>query len=547
MPEFDPNSLTEQELSFLKKAKTAGTTAEKAFAFLQEKRGAMSEQPTVEQQAKAEPRAPVPEAVEVQPDLPGPRRPVEVRPEEVQKTGKLPEGVTPEAATEAIREEAPVLKEEPIPAGKELKFAFEDLQTFIKDQPQAGKDIFGLAAGAGAGALASGTLKAIPVISKLAKAGGLTKLLTRMGIGATEAAAAQTAFSVVEEGKLPTAKDVGELAAVGAAIPVVGAIGAGAKKLLGKAIPESLVKSATRLKPNEKIKIAQKLEQMGVNETAETAEQYLIREKIAGTPKQMADDLLKKSKLARAEKLKVLKDLPNKFKDDVIEQFADETLAAVEGVAGLEKEAEKIAKIAKSIKSPQGATLSEIDELKTIFDRNLNVFTIAGDVKQAAKAKGLANLRGNAQALIEREAEKLGVANIKQLNQEVSLTRALGDAIKKQEIGAGGNALANLSDYLLGTGTLGAGIVAGGLDFENVKKSALAAAGIIVTKKLFSPAIRVKLANILSKSLKAGEAGALLNFLQGQRKNLSKPIVEKFNEAVKAAEVLPSATLVPAQ
>ena len=52
-------------------------------------------------------------------------------------------------------------------------------------------------------------------------------------------------------------------AVIGGALPVIGGITAGAKKFLGKFIPESLVKSATRLKQGEKTIINSRLKNIG--------------------------------------------------------------------------------------------------------------------------------------------------------------------------------------------------------------------------------------------------------------------------------------------
>lgn len=488
--------------------------------------------------SKTEAKVDVPEKAIVQP--PVPRVPVEINIEEIQRTGKLPEGVTQEMVNEAIKqqkiERGEVLEERPITVGQRLREAGTRFKEFVEEVPPQGKAVTALAAGAGAGALVSGALKAIPVVAKLAQSGGLTQILTRAGIGAAEAEAATATFTAIEEGRLPTEEETTAALSIGAALPVVGIIGAGSKKLLGKAIPESLVKSAIRLKPTEKIKIAQKLEQMGIQETAETAEQYLIRERITGTPKQMGDKLLKNSKAARIEKLETLKGLTNKFKDEKVLQFADETLSTVKGISGLEKESKKIEGIINSLKSKEGATLAQIDELKTISDKTTNVFTIAGNVREAAKAKGMANLRGYTQGFIENEAEKLGVSNIKKLNQDISLTRALGDAIKKQEIGAGGNALTSLSDLIVGTGAvgLGAGLTEGDL-LKKLKTGAIAGITAVLGAKLLSPANRVKFANLLTEKLSIGEAGKFLNLLQGKSSKISGTISDKIRSAAEAA------------
>lgn len=524
MIEFDPNSLTETETNFLKKAKSAGATADQAFKYLQSKKPA---QPTG--QAPME----LPKTATVQKGAPF--APIQISPEQIQKTGELPQGVSPEQANQAIQnqrlsEGAPVLKQEEKTVMDEIGIRFGEAGDELSPQDKfIAKNIIPLVVGGGTGLLAKGALKAAPWFAELAAA---SPRIASIISGAVEGVGFEVGMKGAE-GELPTAKGIAGSAALFGGIPAAGAVVGAGKELLGKAIPETLIKSAIKLKPTQKIRVAEELAKMGENTTAETAEQYLLKNRISGSPDEVAKQLATKAKEARAAKLESLSPLTNKFKDAKIGQFADEVVKATDGVSGVEEVASKARDLQKAVKSKQGATLAQIDELKTLFDQNLNVFTLAGSVKEGVTKKGLANLRGYTKTFIEDAANKLGVSNIKQLNQDVIINRSLSRAITGQAVGAGGNALAKLSDLLIGGSVIGGGIAAGGFDKDNLIKSGLTAVGVVAGAKFFSPANRIKLANWLSKNLNEGEAGIFLKVMQGDRAGLDTKLTEKIRNGFK--------------
>lgn len=373
-----------------------------------------------------------------------------------------------------------------------------------------------ITAGTAGGLAGSVAGKVLPQASKLAT----------VAKGAVEGATAATAMGALE-GEAPS-KDTAILGAtVGAALPVTGIAGKYAKQLFGKYLPESLVKSATKLTKGQKEKVAQKLSQMGDDITPETAEQYLIQNKIIGSPSQMADDLLQRSKMARQAKLDAIAGVTGKYKDESISKFANTLKKQIKGVPGLETINSKVDDVISAINS-DGATLSQIDDLKTTFDNFLGkkIYGANGSVKDMATAQGLANLRSDVKTFVENAASKAGVTNIKQLNQDVAIGRMLGDMIKSGEFG-GGNSLARLSDFVV-AGSFG-GLTGGG-DWQTVLRNA--GIGLIGGKILLNPTMRAKIANVLSSSLNAGEAGELLNVLKGTSKTMSPETASAIRSAI---------------
>lgn len=537
--------------------------------------------------------APIPETATVQPATP--RLPVKIDTAEIQRTGKLPEGVTPEQATAAIQAEqqAPLSEVEVLPEGAEapVKITRQQLDAgelpegITPEQAQAAfdatpeiregeggvlneiklrlteagealspqqefllKDVAPLLVGGGAGIAAKGLVKALPAFAKLAAS---SPRIASILAGIVEGVGFETGFKATT-GELPTAGGLGTSAAIFGGIPAAGAVLAAGKELVGKALPEALVKSAIKLKPTQKIKVSEELAKMGEEVSAETAEQFLLKNRISGSPEEVAAKLAATAKASRKAKLDALEPLTKKFKDDKVGQFADSVVEATEGVKGVEEVAKRAKelqnklvdkvvitkkgkKVIETVIPAKGATLAEIDELKTLFDQNLNVFTIAGTTKEGVVKTGLANLRGATKLLIEKEAANLGVTNIKQLNQDVILNRVLGRAISGQAVGAGGNALVKLVEIIGATGVAGFGLGAGGFDAANIAKT-VATMGIVVGgAKFFSPKVRIKLANFLSKKLNQGEAGVFLKFLGGDRGGIDDKLAKKIKQGFKEA------------
>jgi len=366
--------------------------------------------------------------------------------------------------------------------------------------------------------------------------GKITPLLTAAGEGAGFVAGEKAV-----KGELPTKEELTTGAAVGAAFPVVGKTLQKGKEFLGKAIPEALYKSAIKLKPNQKESVAKTLEQIGSNASAETAEQYLLSNRIFGTAKEVASKLKDLAKNYRKEKLNSLKQFRETYFNNDVLKLADESLKATKEVPGREKINKEILDLYNKANKGE-VTLSDIDKLKTLSDDVLDIFTISGDVKAGNIKKGLANIRESVKEFIENEAAKKGATNIKELNQNVILNNTLSNAIKGQSVGAGGNAMLKVAETLLTGGVISGGIAAGGFDRENIMKTLGTAAAVLLGAKAMTPSNRIKIAEFLSTKLNEGEAGVLLKILQGER-NFSlkeKKVIQEIKPKIEEFKLLPA-------
>lgn len=94
-----------------------------------------------------------------------------------------------------------------------------------------------------------------------------------------------------------------------------------------------------------------------------------------------------------------------------------------------------LAKIDDLVKKNEtsGLTLSELNEVKREMDRNLSLFTLAGDVKAGNVKQGLANLRSDLRKFIETKADEAGIPNVRLMNNDTSVSHKLAEAIGKKE------------------------------------------------------------------------------------------------------------------
>lgn len=157
----------------------------------------------------------------------------------------------------------------------------------------------------------------------------------------------------------------------------------------------------------------------------------------------------------------------------------------VDDVPGLEDVAVEVNRLL----GQESYTLSDVQRVKELLDANTNIFTRSGDVKEAAKAQGLANVRSEIRSFIETEVSKAtdGQTNINRLNNDVATARELSDAIETRATRDLTRNYQPLTSTLLG----GAAFAGTGDIFV-----ALGVAGI--SKMAQTPSFRIALARVLN-------------------------------------------------
>lgn len=134
-------------------------------------------------------------------------------------------------------------------------------------------------------------------------------------------------------------------------------------------------------------------------------------------------------------------------------------------------------------------TLSDVQRVKEILDKNTNIYNRLGDAKQTATAQGLDNIRKELRSFIEDEVSKAtdGQVDIRALNNDVATSVELMNAIEARATRFATRQYNSVFDGILGFSAYAA------------TGDPLTAVGIVVTKKLAeTPSFRIALARTLS-------------------------------------------------
>lgn len=216
------------------------------------------------------------------------------------------------------------------------------------------------------------------------------------------------------------------------------------------------------------------------------------------------------SKVQTVYKTKELSDVQNGLK----------TIAqGVDGVAGLENVSKEISTLLKK----KDMTLSDVQRAKELIDENSSIYSKIGDTKSSSAAKGLANIRGNIRAFIEKEVDTAtnGATDINKLNNDVQTSFAIEDAINTRatrNLTRSGLSISDIGVLFGGGATLGPAI----------------GVGLFVGKKVLeTPSMRLGITKALSKRpLK--EIKRIVS--EVKNKNVSPTTQKMINELVKEAK-----------
>lgn len=174
-------------------------------------------------------------------------------------------------------------------------------------------------------------------------------------------------------------------------------------------------------------------------------------------------------------------------------------------------------------------TLSEINEVKRILDREIGVYSKSGEVKAGAAARGLKNVRSDIQAFIEKQAAQNGFANVKSLNKDTQVATGIKNAIANSAARRVGNRVLSLTDLIVGT-------VAGvGID-------PVTGLGIVIGKKfLESPRLKTAIAKVIS-ALSPDQLSILDEFKA--TKNVTARVKTLLQKIIDEAEKLPESAII---
>ena len=282
--------------------------------------------------------------------------------------------------------------------------------------------------------------------------------------------------------------------------------GAGLKKAASTIAPifktseraERIMASALKLNPSDRARIAKP------NIAGTSPEKWLLERQIKGSPEEIVDKLESISSASKKAVDTALSKSQSRHRFPQARQALTELEDLFRGVPGNEETLAKVVALKKKfgkevlVEGSRGHSLSELNEVKRLIDRHIDIFKTTGDVKAGAKAEGLKNIRQNIQKFIETQGDVEGIANIKGLNKETQVAREIGDAISKKELAKMGNNIINLTDFIVASGLgAGTGVFLGAKEGVG---AGLVSAGALVAKKVAeNPSFKIKIAMSLQR------------------------------------------------
>ncbi len=269
------------------------------------------------------------------------------------------------------------------------------------------------------------------------------------------------------------------------------------KAIIGGAGPEAMVHKALKMNPNQMRNFMKEHVAAG-----ETPAGYLLRKGVSGTKESIMDDL---EKIAQKSKATVDNELASVSQTyDLIDDAPDvfKALSEIQDTAKQFKLDEELSFTNDLIKKER-LTLTDVNSVKRRMDDLYYMYSKSSDPTASLTAERLRRVRDGIKTFIEDESESKGLQDVRLLNKDTQLSRALLNDIEHSMIGKWGNNAISLSDYL----TAG---VAGGATGSNP----LAMAGVVLLKKAGGSVLfRTTLAKYLHR-LTSAEMNPLLRLMR---------------------------------
>ena len=245
-------------------------------------------------------------------------------------------------------------------------------------------------------------------------------------------------------------------------------------------IQQGQVVKALELTPGDLANIAKKTQNDVTN--------FVVKnDLIKGTPEEIVHSLDELRKQRMAEVRGEITNVKTTYSPEQVPSFKkslDLIASNLKDVSGLESQYAEV----NALANKKVLSLEDIQRAKELVDKNYDIYSASGDVKQGTQARGLDVMRKELRKTIEDEVTKNtnGKTNIQQLNNDVQTTKELQNAIEKRQNKGMSRQYITAFDLLAGTtGTAAFGPLAG--------------VGIIVAKKIAeSPAFRLRVAKLLS-------------------------------------------------
>jgi hypothetical protein len=181
----------------------------------------------------------------------------------------------------------------------------------------------------------------------------------------------------------------------------------------------------------------------------------------------------------------------------------------VEKVPGLEEVWAEVSNLA----GKKQISLNDVQRVKELLDDHFSLYKVTGDVGDNVTKQGLANMRSTLRSFIEDEVTSTTGADIRQLNNNVSTARSLGEAVKTRT--PKGLTASNLK---MGD----AAALFGGMSFGG---PIVGIAALFAKKALETPTVRLRIAKFMDEASDAKKARIKAELEAGEIPNDFKKII----------------------
>lgn len=249
----------------------------------------------------------------------------------------------------------------------------------------------------------------------------------------------------VAEAPLAAGLKAGTKKTVGMAGDLVdGAVDLGVKATGGITKPENIMQRVARINPTEQVKFK--------DISGETVGEYLTKRKIFGSSEEVATKLVEKFQQSKTMADDALAGLEGTFRPTPVKTVLDELFKKekiISSPGALSQDFKRVQALQKKFES-DGLTMSEINEVKRLFERNVKLDYVKQNLPDGVKrSKTLDSAIREWQV---QQAERLGLKNLPELNKETMYSRMLADALGKKLAGSSANSAISLTDWVMLSG-----------------------------------------------------------------------------------------------
>lgn len=227
-------------------------------------------------------------------------------------------------------------------------------------------------------------------------------------------------------------------------------------KTIGKVgVPESVSGVVSKVTPTsegimQRVARIPKGEQAKFEQLAgESVGSYLDKRGIYGTPDKIVENLYNRFQQSKATADDALATIQGTYRADPIKTALTELEGKVKRTSSPGAPDPDLARVNELVakEQTQGLTMSEINEVKRIYERRVRLDYLKSNVPEDVTRA--TNVDSALRTWQLAEAEKAGLTNLAEINKETQLSRRLMDALGKEQAGIGGNNALGLTDAIL--------------------------------------------------------------------------------------------------